>query len=103
MKYDTPASFWADFNRLKPEHQEIFKECVKRSFIPACAAYESDPTTAWPRQLRVKPVVRAPGIFEMTWSFAGPDGRATFRFVTIDGQLHCQWRRIGGHGIFHNP
>jgi hypothetical protein len=39
----------------------------------------------------------------MTWSFASPDGRATFEFVTIGGQLHCRWRRIGDHGVFRNP
>jgi len=45
-------------------------------------------------------VERAPGIFEMTWSFSGPDGRATFEWVEIDGQLAVRWRRIGGHEIF---
>jgi len=39
----------------------------------------------------------------MTWSFSGPDGRATFEWVTIDGVLAVRWRRIGGHGVFKQP
>ena len=45
----------------------------------------------------------APRIWEMTWSFAGPDGRATFEFVTRDGEVRILWRRIGDHRIFHQP
>jgi hypothetical protein len=36
----------------------------------------------------------------MTWSFASPDGRATFELVTVDGELRCRWRRLGGHEVF---
>jgi hypothetical protein len=39
----------------------------------------------------------------MTWSFAGPDGRATFEWIRIDGQPGIRWRRIGGHAIFGEP
>ncbi len=39
----------------------------------------------------------------MSWSFNGPDGRCTFEFVLDDGELHCQWRRIGDHSIFTGP
>jgi len=39
----------------------------------------------------------------MTWSFSGPDGRATFEFVTIDGQPGIRWRRIGCHDIYRSP
>jgi hypothetical protein len=45
----------------------------------------------------------APGIFEMTWSFASPDGRATFEILTIDGEARIRWRRIGDHGVFREP
>ena len=58
---------------------------------------------AWPASLRVKAVESAPGIWEMTWSFSGPDGRATFEWVQIDGTLGVRWRRIGGHAIFRRP
>jgi len=39
----------------------------------------------------------------MTWSFAGPDGRATFEFVKIDGKIAIRWRRIGGREVFSRP
>jgi hypothetical protein len=39
----------------------------------------------------------------MTWSFRGPDGRATFEWVQIDGALAVRWRRILGHSIFKQP
>ena len=39
----------------------------------------------------------------MTWSFAEPDGRATFEFVEIEGELAIRWRRIGTHEIFGRP
>jgi len=45
----------------------------------------------------------APGIWEMTWSFSGPDGRATFALITVDGEVVLRWRRIGGHAIFRRP
>ncbi|WP_268968313.1 hypothetical protein [Tomitella gaofuii] len=42
-------------------------------------------------------------MLEMTWSFASPDGRATFELVTVDGELRCRWRRVGDHGEFTRP
>ncbi len=39
----------------------------------------------------------------MTWSFASPDGRATFELVTIGGELRCRWRRVGDHDVFEQP
>ncbi|PWJ45552.1 hypothetical protein SAMN06264364_1553 [Quadrisphaera granulorum] len=39
----------------------------------------------------------------MTWSFASPDGRATFSFQQIDGELQVLWRRIGTHTIYKSP
>jgi len=58
---------------------------------------------AWPQQLRIKNVQHAPGIWEMTWSFAGPDGRATFEYFGKDPDRGIRWRRIGGHRIFAEP
>jgi hypothetical protein len=57
----------------------------------------------WPTHLRVKRVQGAAGIFEMTWSFAGPDGRATFEVLTEKGVSVMVWRRIGGYAIFRKP
>jgi hypothetical protein len=48
-------------------------------------------------------MVGTKAILEMTWSFAGPDGRATFQFINVQGEVRILWRRIGGHEIFRNP
>ncbi len=103
MKYETTPAFDADYKRLKPEHRAAFRELLKNRFIPACAALAHDPGAVWPKSLRVKPVQGAPGVLEMTWSFAGPDGRATFELVTVDDELRCRWRRIGDHSAFGAP
>lgn len=42
-------------------------------------------------------------MWELTWSFAGPDGRATFEFFAVDGETAIRWRRVGRHDIFRNP
>ena len=39
----------------------------------------------------------------MTWSFAGPDGRATFEWVVRGAVARVRWRRIGGHEVFREP
>ncbi len=55
----------------------------------------------------MKAVVGARGIFEMTWKFAGPDGRATWEWCTVvaEGRNYpaIRWRRIGIHAIFGDP
>ena len=103
MKFETTPAFDADVKRLKPEHRATFREALKTKFIPACAALEVDPAAVWPQGLRVKSIQGAPGVLEMTWSFASPDGRATFELVTVDEQLRCRWRRVGDHDVFKDP
>jgi hypothetical protein len=39
----------------------------------------------------------------MTWSFSGPDGRATFEWIQIGSEPGIRWRRIGSHAIFGEP
>lgn len=103
MKYETPDRFRTDLARLSASERARFHEVVRTSFSPACDAFAKNPQRPWPRALRVKRVQRAPGVLEMTWSFSGPDGRATFELLTVDGELVCRWRRVGGHEIFKNP
>lgn len=103
MKFETLPRFDSDFRRLKPEHQRLFLRVIHERFAPACELYTKDPATPWPKALRVKPVVDTRGVFEMTWSFTGPDGRATFELVSVDGELRCRWRRIGDHSVFGDP
>ena len=71
--------------------------------MPAPAGGELQTPPAWPKSLRVRDVEGASGIWEMTWSFAGPDGRATFEWITIEGEQAVRWRRVGGHEIFNDP
>ena len=102
MKFVVLASFEADYRRLSTSERTLFKAAL-RTFVLACDRFAADPTAAWPASLRVKAVENAPGIWEMTWSFSGPDGRATFEWVQIEGSLGVRWRRIGGHSIFRRP
>ena len=102
MKFVVLASFEADYRRLSATERALFKTAL-RAFVLACDRFAADPTTAWPGSLRVKAVENAPGIWEMTWSFSGPDGRATFEWVQIEGSLGVRWRRVGGHAIFRRP
>ncbi|HNM84921.1 MAG TPA: hypothetical protein PKI77_10390 [Mycobacterium sp.] len=103
MKFETTPAFDADYRRLKPEHQAAFRVALKDKFIPACDELTANPSAVWPKALRIKAIRGAQGILEMTWSFASPDGRATFELVTVDGELHCRWRRIGDHSVFRDP
>jgi hypothetical protein len=102
VKYVVLDSFKADFRRLSPSDQALFKR-VLPEFVAACDRYALDPSAPWPASLRVKGVQSAPGIWEMTWSFSGPDGRATFEWVRVDGQLAVRWRRIGSHAVLRSP
>ena len=103
MRFVTSPSFDADWGRLSRTEQGLFRDVVLTSFHPACERRRADPTAAWPAKLRVRAVQSAPAIWEMTWSFAGPDGRATFEWIAIDGEPGIRWRRIGGHAIFGEP
>ena len=80
-----------------------FKTVVREKFAPACHAQAKDPTTPWPASLRVKPMRSAPGILDMTWSFASPDGRVTFELITVEGELRCRWRRVDDPDVFKKP
>ena len=103
MKFEITPAFEGDWTRLSSEERPAFQEVVREQFHPACERRRIDRTAAWPRSLRVKVVEGAPGVWEMTRSFAGPDGRATFEWVEIEGEAGVRWRRIGGHAIFGGP
>lgn len=103
MKFETTPSFEADYRRLARAHAATFRQVARERFAPACDAFAADPAAPWPASLRVKSVRGAAGVLEMTWSFSGPDGRATFELVTVEGELRCRWRRVGGRGVFENP
>ncbi len=103
MKFRTKPEFDKDWHDLGHEHRALFKSRVA-GFSLACDEFALDPARfkSWPRELRVKKRKGEPGIWEMTWSFSGPDGRATFEFELIDGEMRVVWRRIGSHEIYKN-
>lgn len=107
MRFATQKYFDRDWRQLKLEHQRQFITVVHTKFIPACDAWakatDAGAPYVWPKSLRVSPIVNGGGIMEMTWSFASPDGRATFHFAVDDGQWTCYWRRIGDHDVFQIP
>lgn len=102
MKFQVLDSFRADYRRLSAAEQRLFKQALP-GFVAAYDRFAADPSAAWPSSLRVRDLEGAAGIWEMTWSFAGPGGRATFEWIHIDGALAVRWRRIGGHAIFSRP
>jgi hypothetical protein len=53
--------------------------------------------------MRVKKVAEAEGVWEMTWSWNDPDGRATWEWTTLEGQAAIRWRRVGTHDILGKP
>jgi hypothetical protein len=108
VKFELAEPFKADYRRLSEEEREMFRSAA-RAFNAACERFvETKDPTSWPVKLRVKAVMNAPGIFEMTSSFTGPDGRATWEWATVideDGRSWAavRWRRLGYHGIFREP
>jgi hypothetical protein len=101
MKYRRAPAFEADYQRLSERERHLFKEAVQKMI----EAIRRNPGRAphWPASLRVESVADAPGVFEMTWSFTGPDGRATFDIISEGDESVLRWRRIGGHEIFREP
>jgi len=100
-------SFKADNRTLDPADQQRFREAV-RLFSTACDRFVADQDpSVWPGSLRIKPVQGAAGVWEMTWSFSGPDGRATWQWTTVVDETGKHpailWRRIGDHRSFKRP
>jgi len=103
VKYERTPRFDADEQRLSDEERARFRRVAVSQFAPAAERISVRPGTSWPRALRVRCVQGAPGVWEMTWSFSGPDGRATFEWIEIDAQPAIRWRRVGGRAIFSEP
>lgn len=103
MKFERTPVFDGDWRRLSNEEREKFKAWVYEKFHPACEMRAKDSSRPWPKSVRVSQLTEHPGIMETTWSFSGPDGRATFEWIVVDGEPRIRWRRIGGHGVFKKP
>jgi hypothetical protein len=106
VRYETTPQFDRDYKGLRPEHKKQFRS-VLGDFSKACddfaEASAKDGGYRWPAALRVKPMKSAPGIWEMTWSFASPDGRATFEFISDQAGMMLRWRRLGDHSVYDRP
>jgi len=103
MRFQSTPAFDGDWRRLTESERATFRTAVGDDFHPACERRRMDQAAPWPGKLRVRDIEGAPGVWEMIWSFAGPDGRATFEWVEIDGEPAIRWRRIGGCSIFGDP
>ena len=103
MKWQTTPAFAADLRRLSAGELKLFRQAIRDDFVSAAERRAADAVAKWPKKLRVKNVEGAPGIWELTWSFSGPDGRATFEWIEIDGEPAIRWRRVGGYEIFRDP
>ena len=77
MRYERSESFKGDYRKLSASEQQLFRDAV-RIFNDAADEIASGALDTWPAKLRVRSVQGAAGVFEMTWSFSGPDGRATW-------------------------
>jgi hypothetical protein len=108
VRFERTEPFKADYRRLNDNEREMFRAAV-RAFNDACERFiETKEASGWPAGLRVKAVANAPGVFEMSWSFSGPDGRATWEWATVADEEGRQWpavrwRRLGTHAIFKEP
>ena len=107
MRFELTASAEADFKKLSAAEKDLFRQAA-RAFSVACdEMLASGGRERWPKSLRVRSVRAAPGVWEMTWSFSGPDGRATWEWAAVSGGgaevPAVRWRRIGSHAIFGDP
>src|SRR5680860_68612 len=101
----TPA-FESDFGRLSSAEKRMFRDAVK-AFTEACdRSVAARGAVEWPAALRVRDVEGAPGVWELTWSSSGPDGRATWQWDSVEVEdaryPAVLWRRVGGHAIFRD-
>lgn len=103
MKYRTTPQFERDYKKLSTSDKAKFHKALK-VFIESCKAFEYDPVAhSWPGSLRFEKLKGAQGVCAITWSFSGPDGRATFHFETEHHETVVIWRRVGLHAIYKNP
>lgn len=104
MKFDTLGSFDRDFARLPSEHQQMLKKVIREHFLPAVAAGSFTGEPLWPARPLIHKLAITSSICSLTWSFADPDGRATFHLENdVDGVAVLVWRRIGHHDIYGRP
>jgi hypothetical protein len=75
----------------------LFVDTVRGHLIPALAAGAHRGEAPWPRRLRVHKIGET---YSLTWSFAGPDGRALFTIGPDTDGEPLTWLAIGYHDIY---
>jgi hypothetical protein len=102
MFYERSDVFKTDWKSLTDEERALVR-AVLPTFNKAAGSVAGPPydKRKWPKSLRIHDV--GPGIWSVTFHFAGPDLRATFEWVTVDGEPCIRWRRIGRHDIYGRP
>ena len=91
MKYVRTPGFLADLRRLPDEHRKMFAAAVHELLRPALDAGAHTGAAPWPRALRIHRIGRD---YSMTWSFAGPDGRALFQLAEV-----AAIQSLSGYGL----
>lgn len=100
MKYEVSPRFDREYGALPDEHKSLVRAAIP-VFNEAAERFGPDRDAAWP--LRVSPMKGHDRVWEMSWNFRRPDGRATFEWIKVDGEWAIRWRRIGSHAIFGDP
>ena len=77
----------------------MFATAVHELLRPALDAGAHPGDAPRPRALRIHRIGRD---YSMTWSFAGPDGRALFRLAEVAGDPVVIWLRVGNHDIYNH-
>jgi hypothetical protein len=104
VKFRKLSQFDSDYKRLSESEKAAFKAVIRDVFNPACDRYAVERAKfAWPKSLRFEHLTGTNGVCAITWSFSGPDGRATFEFEDVDGEIRIVWRRVGRHTIYKKP
>jgi hypothetical protein len=90
--YESTALFSRQFARLTPQEQQAVRNAVQK-FV-----HDLKAGGGFRQGLRVKPIRRSPGEWEMTWA---DDGRAVFRYgeQIRPGHAHVVWLRVGSHDV----
>ena len=98
MKYQTTAGFDLALAKLPSDHRRLFVGAVRGHLIPALAAGAHRGDAPGPKRLRIHKIGET---HSLTWSFAGPDGRALF---IIEPDTDCEplltWLAIGYQDIY---
>lgn len=98
MRYQTTAGFDRALGKLPREHRQLFVAAVRDHLLPALAVGAHHGDVRWPVRLRIHKIDQ---VYSLTWSFAGPDGRALFTIGSdTDGEPVLTWLAIGYHDIY---